>query len=68
MGFETKVLNAVRDQVPQAYFYNGSLICEHVDQATVDNVLYDLRAIVTCDVNVTVVHDETVRFNFNLFQ
>lgn len=67
MGFETKVLNAIRDQCPQAYFYNGTLISEDIGRDTADNVLYDLKNVVTCEVNMNYADEETL-FDFVLFK
>lgn len=66
-GFETKVLNAIRDQAPQAYFYNGTLICEYLNKDTADNVYYDLQNVVTCDVLMSFTEDETL-YDFALFK
>ena len=67
MGFETKVLNVIHDEVPQAYFYNGTLICENIGEDTAANVYYDLQAVVTCDVLMSRTPSETL-YDFALFK
>jgi hypothetical protein len=67
MGFETKVLNAIRDHAPQSYFYNGTLICENIDKDVALFVLYDLEAVVTCDVRMSTAGIETL-YDFMLFK
>jgi hypothetical protein len=68
MGFETKVLNAVRKELPgvEAYFYDGTLCVDDVSEDTAKGLLNVLRMIVLCDIKLSniVTHEPTRRVEF----
>ena len=55
MGFETKVLRAVRKEFSgvETYFYNGTLYVNIVSEDTAEELLSVLRTVVTCDVKLS---------------
>ena len=55
MGFETKVLNAVRKELPgvEAYFYDGTLCVNDVSEDAAKGLLSVLRMVVICDIKLS---------------
>lgn len=57
MGFETKILNVVKEITEGAYFFNGTLCIEDICEDTAKVVLTNLETVVTCKIEMTRLED-----------